>query len=64
MTDYNTPAIKRGDTMDPSLFTVEDKLGNVVAEAPTTGKLYQMLGMIIPTTELRTEDKPLTWLSE
>lgn len=38
--------------------------GNAVVEAPTTGKFCQMLGMAISPTELRTEDKPIIWLSE
>lgn len=30
----------------------------------TVGKFCQMLGMAISPTELRTEDKPIIWLSE
>ena len=38
--------------------------GNAVNAPPTTGKICQLLGLAISSTELRTDDGPVIWLAE
>ena len=45
--NYNIPAIKRGDTMDPFRFTVKNKLGEVIIPSSVCCQVRDSRGKLV-----------------